>query len=93
MAEVKEKEVEVKEKEGEKKEDVDYVSVIKKQQETINKLTGDVKGLLEILKGNGTGSRSETKSVADDEEEESEYYDLNDLINATKNYVKSKNER
>lgn len=92
MAEVKEKEVEVKEKEGDKKEDVDYVSVIKKQQETIDKLTGDVKGLLEILKGNGTGSRTEAKSVADDEEE-SEGYDLDDLINATKNYANKKNKR
>ena len=75
MAEVKE--VEKKEKEVEtNKEEIDYVSIIKTLKEENEKLSGDVKGLLEILKGNTSGGTVNDTA----EEEEEEAYTLEDLI-------------
>ena len=83
MAEVKE--VEKKEKEVEtNKEEIDYVSIIKTLKEENEKLSGDVKGLLEILKGNTSGGTVNDTA----EEEEEEAYTLEDLIADTKEFRK-----
>lgn len=83
MAEVKE--VEKKEVET-KKEEIDYVSIIKTLKEENEKLSGDVKGLLEILKGNTSGGTVNNTA----EEEEEEEYTLEDLIADTKENRKRK---
>ena len=83
MAEVKV--VEKKEKEVEtNKEEIDYVSIIKTLKEENEKLSGDVKGLLEILKGNTSGGTVNDTA----EEEEEEAYTLEDLIADTKEFRK-----
>lgn len=88
MAEVKEEvKVETKEeKKEEKKEEIDYVSIIKTLKEENEKLSGDVKGLLEILKGNTSGGTVNNTA----EEKEEEEYTLEDLIADTKENRKRK---